>query len=68
VGRTIPSFRKALAKEKQEWKLFRNELDKKERKKFDEMWIIPRLNIMACSGSVSLVPFHPIAISILFHS
>lgn len=31
------------------------------------MWDIPKLYIMACSGSVSLVPFQPIAISILFH-
>jgi hypothetical protein len=31
------------------------------------MWDIPRLYITACSNSVSLVPFHTIAISILFH-
>ncbi|MFL6410383.1 MAG: hypothetical protein ACJ71K_03980, partial [Nitrososphaeraceae archaeon] len=51
----------------QEWKSFRNALDKSERKIFDEMWDIPRLYLSACSNSVSLVPFHPIAISILFH-
>ncbi|MDQ3837589.1 MAG: hypothetical protein M3270_11765 [Thermoproteota archaeon] len=67
MGRTVPSFRNALAEEKQEWKPFRNALDKSEKKVFDEMWDIPKLYIMACSGSVSLVPFHPIAISILFH-
>jgi septal ring factor EnvC (AmiA/AmiB activator) len=42
-------------------------LDKKERNSFDEMWDIPKLYTMACSNSASLVPFHPIAMSILFH-
>src|SRR3712207_3109259 len=67
MGRTVPSFRIVVAEEKQEWKSFRNALDKSERKEFDEMWDIPRLYIAACSNSVQLVPFHPIAISILFH-
>ena len=67
MGRTVPSFRNVLAQEKQEWKLFRNALGKSERKSFDEMWDIPRLYITSCSNSVSLVPFHPIAMSILFH-
>ena len=38
MGRTIPSFRIALAMEKEDWKPFRNALDKKDRKEFDEMW------------------------------
>jgi hypothetical protein len=49
MGRTIPSFRIVLKIEKEEWKPFRNALDKKERKAFDEMWDIPRLYITACS-------------------
>jgi hypothetical protein len=53
--------------QKQEWKFFRNALDKSERKSFDEMWDIPRLYVMSCSNSVQLVPLHPIVISILFH-
>jgi hypothetical protein len=48
-------------------KPFRNALDKKYRKEFDEMWDIPRLYISACSNSVQLVPLQPIIISILFH-
>lgn len=52
MGRTIPSFRIALAMEKEEWKPFRNALDKSDRKKFDEMWDIPRWYISACSYSV----------------
>ena len=67
VGRTVPSLRNVLAEEKLEWKPFRNALDKSERKEFDEMWGIPRLYVSACSNSVQLVPFHPIAMSILFH-
>ncbi len=66
MGRTVPSFRIVLAEEKQEWKTFRNALDKPEKKEFDEMWDIPRLYVSACSNSVQLVPLHPIIISILF--
>jgi hypothetical protein len=64
MGRTIPSFRTVLEMEEQEWKLFRNALDKSERKKFDEMFDIPRLYITACSNSVQLVPLHPMMISL----
>jgi hypothetical protein len=67
MGRTIPSFRIVLEEEKVEWKPFRNALDKSERKEFDYMWDIPRLYITACSNAVSLVPLHPIFMSILFH-
>jgi hypothetical protein len=67
MGRTVPSFRNVIAEEKQEWKPFRDALDKSERKEFDEMWDIPRLYVSACSSSVQLVPLHPIIISILFH-
>jgi hypothetical protein len=61
MGRTIPSFRTVLDMEKEEWKPFRNALDKKDRKKFDEMWDIPRLYVSACSNSCQLVPLHPIS-------
>jgi predicted transcriptional regulator len=67
MGRTVPSFRNVLEMEKEEWKPFRNALPKSERKSFDEMWDIPKPYIMACSNSVSLVPFLPIAVAILFH-
>jgi hypothetical protein len=67
LGRTVPSFRIVLAEEKQEWKPFRNALDKSERKDFDEMWDIPRLYVSACSNSVQLVPLQPIITSILFN-
>src|SRR5215210_3269150 len=67
MGRTIPSFRIALEMEKEDWKPFRNALDKAERKEFDDMFDIPRLYLTACSNSVQLVPLHPIIMSILFH-
>ena len=67
MGRTVPSFRILLSEQKQEWKTFRNALDKSERKEFDAMWDIARLYVSSCSNSVQLVPLHPIVISIIFH-
>jgi hypothetical protein len=67
MGRTIPSFRIALAMEKEDWKPFLNALSKSDRKKFDEMFDIPRFYISACSYSVQYVRLHPILMSILFH-
>jgi hypothetical protein len=67
MGRTIPSFRIALAMEKEEWKPFRNALDKSDRKKFDEMWDLPKWYVSACSNSVQYVRLHPILISILLY-
>jgi hypothetical protein len=54
MGRTIPSFRIALALEEVEWKKpFCNALNKSDRKKFDEMlYDMPRLYISACSYAV----------------
>ena len=37
MGRTIPSYRLASEREKSKWKIFREQLDKSERKMFDEM-------------------------------
>src|SRR5215217_9740712 len=67
MGRTIPSFRIALAMEKEEWKAFRNALSKSDRKKFDEMWDLPKFYISACSNSVQYVRLHPILMSILLY-
>jgi hypothetical protein len=43
----MPSFRIALAMEKAEWKLFRKALDKSDRKKFDEVFDVPRFYIVS---------------------
>ncbi|MCY1156973.1 MAG: hypothetical protein MOP48_980 [Nitrososphaera sp.] len=67
MGRTIPSFRLALEMEEREWKPFRNALDKSDRKKFDEMFDIPRLYTSACSYTVQPVRLYPILMSILLH-
>jgi len=67
VGRTVPSFRLALAEEESVWKEYRAHLDKAVRKDFDEMFAIPRLYLSACSAATSLVRFHPISMSILLH-
>src|SRR5215210_8309138 len=67
MGRTIPSFRIALAMEKEDWKPFRNALDKSDRKKFDEMFELPKFYISACSNSVQYVRLHPILVSILLY-
>jgi len=67
LGRTVPSFRLALAEEESEWRNYRKHIDNKEKKDFDDMFEIPRLYISACSAAVSLVRIHPIFISIIFH-
>jgi hypothetical protein len=67
MGRTIPSFRIALAMEKEEWKAFRNALDKSDRKKLDEVFDIPRLYTSACSYAVQPVRLYPILMSILLY-
>jgi hypothetical protein len=67
MGRTIPSFRISFAMEKEEWKPFRNALDKKDRKEFDEMWELPKFYISARSNSVQYVRLHPILMSILLY-
>src|SRR5215212_3451696 len=67
MGRTIPSFRIALAMEKEDWKPFRYALDKSDRKKFDEMFELPKFYISACSNSVQYVRLHPILMSILLY-
>jgi hypothetical protein len=67
MGRTIPSFRIALEMEKEDWKPFRNALDKSDRKKFDDMFDIPRLYTSACSYAAVPVRLYPILMSILLY-
>jgi hypothetical protein len=52
---------------KNDWKPFSDALDKSDRKKFDEMWDIPRLYTSACSYAVQPVRLYPILMSILLH-
>jgi len=66
MGRTIPSYRLASEREKSKWKIFREQLDKSERKMFDEMMSYSRLyntsGVMVCKP----VLLHPILMSIIF--
>jgi len=67
MGRTIPSFRLASGEEEREWKVFRNALDKSDRKKFDEMFSISHLYNSACSYAANPIRIRPISMSIIFH-
>jgi hypothetical protein len=67
MGRTNASFRIALEMEEAEWKPFRNALDGSGRKKFYNMFDIPKSYISACSNSVQPVRLYPILMSILLH-
>jgi hypothetical protein len=65
MGRTIPSFTRALIEEISEWSDFRKHLDKKERKAFDDMFAIARLYIPSCMCTANPVVMHSILLSII---
>jgi hypothetical protein len=66
MGRTIPSFRIAAEMERTKWKPFRQALDKKDRKIFDEMFSYSRLYNSACSNACRPVLIHVILMPIIF--
>ena len=66
MGRTVPSYRLASEREKRKWHLFRQELDKSERKMFDEMMSYSRLYKTAGVGACKPVLLQPIIMSIIF--
>ncbi|HJY10254.1 MAG TPA: hypothetical protein VJ250_04845, partial [Nitrososphaeraceae archaeon] len=59
MGRTVPSFRIATEWERSKWKSFRQELDKSERKMFDEIMSYPRLYNVAGVGACKPVLLQP---------
>jgi len=67
MGRTIPSFRLASVEEEREWKVFRNALDKSDRRIFDEMFSISHLYNSACSCSANPIRIRPIFMCIIYH-
>jgi hypothetical protein len=67
MGRTIPSFRLASVEEEREWKVFRNALDKSDRRIFDEMFSNSHLYNSACSYAANPIGIRPIFMSIIFH-
>ena len=66
MGRTVPSYWIASERESRKCKIFRDQLDKSERKTFDEMMSISRLYNVAGVGSCKPVLLHPIVMSIIF--
>jgi hypothetical protein len=67
MGRTIPSFRLAIAEELKEWKEFRNRLGKSDKKLFDMMHATCHLYDSACMYAVNPIRIQPIFMSIIFH-
>jgi hypothetical protein len=67
MGRTIPSFRIAAMMEQSKWRSFRYNLDKKDRKIFDELFSISRLYNSACSNCARPMVIQCILMSIIFH-
>jgi hypothetical protein len=65
MGRTIPSYRIANEMERSKWKIFRQALDKKDRKIFDEMLDYSRLYNSAGSSACRPELIQPILMSIL---
>lgn len=66
MGRTVPSYRLASGREKSKWKVFREQLDKSERKIFDEMMSTSRLYNVAGVGACKPILIQPILMSIIF--
>ena len=67
MGRTIPSFRIASVQEEEEWKEFRQALNKKDRKIFDDMFSIAQLYNSACFYAAKPIKMQLISMSIIFH-
>jgi hypothetical protein len=65
MGRTIPSFRIALAQEEKKWKPFRASLAKSEKGQFDRLFLSARLYISACMMSKISIRIYPIMMSIM---
>lgn len=65
MGRTIPSYRIATEIERNKWKIFRQQLNKKDKKKFDEMLDYSRLYNSAGSNATRSQLIHPILMSIV---
>ena len=66
MGRTVPSYRMATEMEKAKWKPFRQMLNKKDKKLFDQMLCYPNLYNSAGSNAVRPVLLEPILMSIAF--
>ena len=66
MGRTIPSYRIATEMERSKWKIFRQRLNKKDKKLLDQMFDYSRLYNSAGSNACRPELIHPILMSIIF--
>jgi hypothetical protein len=66
MGRTVPSFRIAAEIERTKWMQFRSYLDKKDRKRFDQMYDYFKSHSAACSNACRPVVIHAVLMSIIF--
>jgi len=66
LGLTIPSCRLASEIEKNKWKIFRQRLNKKDKKIFDVMMSYPKLYNSAVSNVCRPELIHPFLITIDF--
>ena len=67
MGRTIPSFRIASIMEEKTGKEFREQLNKNDRKIFDNLFNVATLYNSASSYAAIPIRIHPIMMSIVFH-
>ena len=65
MGRTVPSYRIATEIERNSCKIFRQQLNKKDKKMFDQMLDYSKLYNSAGSNACRPQLIHPILISIL---
>ena len=66
MGRTVPSYRIAAEMERDKWKIFRQSLDKKDKKLFDQMFSYSKLYNSAGSNACRPQLIHPILMSKIF--
>ena len=67
MGRTVPTFTQSLADEKAEWKVYRQYLNPRQKKAFDDIFAIPMAYRSACSQAVKPIRLYPILVSVIFH-
>ena len=65
MGRTVPSYPIATEIERNMWKTFRERLDKKDRKIFEQMFSYSLLFNSAGSNAYRPILIHPILMSIV---
>ena len=66
MGRTVPSFRIALSQEKDDWRDFRANLNKKDKETFDKIFSMARLYVSACMMCCRPIRLDCILMAILF--